>query len=305
MIAFLSITLNILAPIFLVIGLSAIFGTVFKPDPRPISGLIIYVFVPSLVLRTLANADVVLGEVLGMGAAIFLMTVLLVVVGRLTLRVLHLPESLHSAFLVSIVMVNAANYGIPLNTFAFGEQGMEMATIYYILTVIIGNNAGIFIASHGQAGLKQAVLNVVRVPVFPATILGILLNVFSWPIPEAVDRALDILGSGTVPAMLAVLGIQLATVRVNRSVLRSIFSAASLRLMIAPLIVTPIAWGLGLRGIPLYVTVVQSSTPTAVLAASIATEFGSDSEFVSAVTLVSTLLSVVTIGILLALMGVS
>lgn len=298
-----SITFSILAPIFLVIGAAAVYGKIFKPDTATLSGVVIYVFVPALVLRTVAQSQLALRDVLAIGGTIVLFTLLIVGIGTIATKIFRVRQPLVSGFLVSVVMVNAANYGIPLNEFAFGAQGMQIATIYYILTVIIGNNTGIFIASQGSVGVRQALINVLRVPVFPATLLGILLNVTDTALPLPLDRALTILGGGTVPAMLALLGIRLATMRFGKNLMPALLAVA-LRLAVAPLLVTPIALLLGLRGIPLYVTIIQTSTPTAVLAAAVSAEFGADADFVSTVTLISTLLSILSISVLLALMGV-
>ncbi len=302
MFAILLNTVNILLPIFLVIGAAALFGRVFNPDPRPISSLIIYVFVPALVLRTLANATLTPADVLAIGGTILLFTLAMTAVGYGAVRLFNIDRALTSAFLVSIVMVNAANYGIPLNTFAFGPQGEEIATIYYVLTVIVGNNAGIFLASNGRVGVREAVMNVLKVPVFSATVVGGLLAIANIPIPTPIDRSLEIMGAGAIPAMLAVLGMSLVKIRLG-SHLRVIWIAAGLRLVAAPLLVAPIALLLGLEGTAFDVTVVQTSTPTAVLAAAVALEFGDNADFVSAVTLVSTVASLVTVSVLLAVLG--
>ena len=302
MFAILLNTVNILLPIFLVIGAAALFGRVFNPDPCPISSLIIYVFVPALVLRTLANATLTPADVLAIGGTILLFTLAMTAVGYGAVRLFNIDRALTSAFLVSIVMVNAANYGIPLNTFAFGPQGEEIATIYYVLTVIVGNNAGIFLASNGRVGVREAVMNVLKVPVFSATVVGGLLATANIPIPTPIDRSLEIMGAGAIPAMLAVLGMSLVKIRLG-SHLRVIWIAAGLRLVAAPLLVAPIALLLGLEGTAFDVTVVQTSTPTAVLAAAVALEFGDNADFVSAVTLVSTVASLVTVSVLLAVLG--
>lgn len=302
MFAILLNTVNILLPIFLVIGAAALFGRVFNPDPCPISSLIIYVFVPALVLRTLANATLTPADVLAIGGTILLFTLAMTAVGYGAVRLFNIDRALTSAFLVSIVMVNAANYGIPLNTFAFGPQGEEIATIYYVLTVIVGNNAGIFLASNGRVGVREAVMNVLKVPVFSATVVGGLLAIANIPIPTPIDRSLEIMGAGAIPAMLAVLGMSLVKIRLG-SHLRVIWIAAGLRLVAAPLLVAPIALLLGLEGTAFDVTVVQTSTPTAVLAAAVALEFGDNADFVSAVTLVSTVASLVTVSVLLAVLG--
>jgi predicted permease len=73
-------------------------------------------------------------------------------------------------------------------------------------------------------------------------------------------------------------------------------------LLIAPLIAIPLTAALGMTGLARQVSIIEASMPTAVTAGVLATEFGSDAEFVTAVILVGTLASVVSLGVLLSLL---
>jgi len=100
-----------------------------------------------------------------------------------------------------------------------------------------------------------------------------------------------------------VLGIQLSRTSL-RGRIGPVLLASGLRLIVAPLLAVPLALALGLSGLTRDVAIVQSAMPVAVVSGVLATEFGSDADFVTATILVSTLLSIVTLGILLALLGV-
>jgi len=58
---------------------------------------------------------------------------------------------------------------------------------------------------------------------------------------------------------------------------------------------------LGITGLTRQVILTESAMPTAVISGVLAAEFGADTEFVTATILVSTLLSIVTLSVLLAL----
>jgi predicted permease len=78
--------------------------------------------------------------------------------------------------------------------------------------------------------------------------------------------------------------------------------ASGIRLLAAPLIALALALALGVSGLTRQVSIVQSAMPTAVFSGVLATEFGNDSDFVTAVILVSTLLSILTLSVLLSLL---
>jgi predicted permease len=120
-------------------------------------------------------------------------------------------------------------------------------------------------------------------------------------LPPAIERAIDIAADGSIPGMLALLGLQLSRVKL-RGRLQPILAATGIRLLIGPVVGFTLATLIGLTGTTFNVAIVQASMPTAVLASALATQFGSDAEFTSAVTFVSTLLSVITLSILILLL---
>jgi predicted permease len=117
-------------------------------------------------------------------------------------------------------------------------------------------------------------------------------------LPLPLERAITLLGQAAVPAMLVVLGLQLARVSI-RGRWKPIALATAARLVVAPLIAFPLAALLGLSGITGQVVIVQASLPTAVISSVLAAEFGADAEFTAAVVFVSTLASIATLTVLL------
>jgi predicted permease len=142
---------------------------------------------------------------------------------------------------------------------------------------------------------------VLTVPLPYATVLGFLLNIKGIPLPVPLDRAVTILGQAAVPGMLIVLGLQLSRTSVKGQI-GPILLATATRLGIAPLIAFVLAALLGLSGLTRQVSIIEASMPTAAMAGVLATEFGSDAEFATAVILVSTLASIVTLSVLLTVL---
>jgi predicted permease len=292
---------NVLAPIFLIIGLAVLLDRRFALDPRVFSRAVIYLFSPCLVFGGIARSELKadeLGQILAMAA---LSSLLIALVGWGETRLFRLDRKLASAFMLSVVLVNAGNYGLPLNDFAFGQAGMQRAIVFFVVSAMISNTLGVYLASRGAASVRRSLLNVLTVPLPYATVLGFLFNIKGIALPLPLDRAVTILGQAAVPGMLIVLGLQLSRTSVRGRV-GPILLATVTRLGVAPLIAIALATLLGLSGLTRQVSVIQASMPTAAMAGVLATEFGSDAEFTSAVILVSTLVSIVTLSILLSLL---
>jgi len=301
MTSFLAVVYNVLAPIFLIIGLAVLLDRRFALDPRVFSRVVIYLFSPCLVFGGIAGSDLQLGEMGLILAMAALSSLLMAVVGWGLVRLLHFERKLASAFILSVALINAGNYGLPLNEFAFGRAGLQRAIPFFVVTAVIGSTLGVYVASRGAASVRRSLLNVLLVPLPYATVLGFIVSVNNIPLPLPVERAVTLLGQAAVPCMLVILGLQLSRTSVKGRI-GPIALATVTRLVVAALIAIPLSGLIGLSGLARQVSIMQASMPTAVTAGVLATEFGSDAEFTTAVILVSTLVSIVTLSTLLTVL---
>ena len=300
MTSLLGVAYNVLGPIFLVIGLAVLIDRRFSPDPRAFSRAVVYFFSPCLAFSGIAHSDLTTDELGLIVAMAALSTLLMAVVGWGLARLFRFDRKLESAFMLSVVLINAGNYGLPLNEFAFGQAGLQRAIVFYVVTALAANTLGIYLASRGTASVRRSLLNVLTVPLPYATVLGFVVNVRDIALPLPLDRAATLVGQAAVPCMLLILGLQLSRTSVKGRI-GPILLAVTARLVIAPLVAFPLAALLGLSGLARQVSIVEASMPTAVTGGVLATEFGSDAEFTTAAILVSTLVSIITLSVLLSL----
>jgi predicted permease len=298
MLPVLNIIYNIIAPIFIIVGLAVLLSYRLSPDPRILSRVIFYLFSPFLVFNSIAKSDLQANEIGLIALMVLLFYLLMASVSWLLARLFHFDRQLESAFMLSVVVINAGNYGLPLSEFAFGQIGLQRAVVFYVITAILANTLGVFLASRGTASVKRSLFNMLTVPLPYATGLGLIVNLSRISLPLPLDRAITLLSQATVPCMLVVLGLQLARVSV-RGRWKPICLATTTRLVVGPLIAFPLVAFLGMSGVTGQVAIVQASMPTAVISSVLAAEFGADTDFTAAVIFVSTLASVVTLTILL------
>ena len=288
------IILTIIAPILLVAGLGALLSRIKAIDARSISQIVIYLASPSLAFYGTANAAIQGKELADLFLFYFLATGTITVLAWLITGWLRMSRLTRSAFILSIALTNVANYGIPLNEFAFGQRGLERAIIVGVLGGIYANTVGVFLASSGKASLRRAFGNVWKVPLPYAAVLGLSVNFGYLPAPNMVMRITGLLGNAAVPLMLIMLGMQVAQVSL-RGQWGVMIGAALLRLLGGAAVGFSFSALLGLEGATRQVAIVEASMPTAVIAGILATEFNSDSQLVSSVIFLSTLLSLVTL----------
>ena len=205
------------------------------------------------------------------------------------------------ALLLATLFANSGNVGLPLALFAFGPDGLAIAGGWFAIMAIGSATIAPYLAARAHVTAREALSRVARQPVIYAVIAGVIVNLFGWSLPGPAAKASQLLAGGAVAIMLLLVGLQLARLTVRQEA-----PGATLATAIRLLAVPPIAWGIGrligLDGIALPVAVVQASTPTAVTSALWALEYNTRPALVSATVVVSTVVSVVTLTLLLALL---
>lgn len=291
-----------LFPILLVATIGYILQRTLKLNPRSISQTVFNVFTPALILKLLISSDIHAAEIgkMALFATIIMLTVS--VISWILSKTLKLGQSLASAFILSATFANAGNFGLSVNQFAFGDQALAFASLYYITSSIMINSAGVFIATVGEVQPRKALLGLLKVPAVYAIPVALLIRMGGFDLPLMIWRPIDLLGSAAVPCMLIILGMQIGHAGLPKQK-GLIGLVVVLQLLVSPLIALFIAPFLNLSGTAYQAGILEAATPTAVLTSIIALEFDVEPDFVSGAILVSTILSPLTITPLIALLS--
>jgi hypothetical protein len=293
---------NNILPIFLAAGAGFLLSRAFNLNPRPISQVAFYIFIPCLVFNLLTTSHLTSNEIL----RIILFTIVSVLLlGLLTWglgKLLKFERRLLVAVLLAAMFGNAGNFGLSLNLFAFGESALAYATLYFVTITVLTYTVGVVLASLGSTGLKEALVGLIKVPALYAVAAALLFNAFQWKLPLPADRTVALLGDATIPVLIILLGIQLETSRWDRRLL-ALGLTNTVRLLVAPFLAIGLALLFGIRATAMQAVVSQSATPTMVMTALLATEYDVEPAFVTAAVVTTTLLSPLTMTPLLAFLG--
>ena len=291
-----------LLPVMLLGAAGFLLGRALPIDSRSLGRVIFYLFSPVLVFNLLIQNSLPLNEMaLTMGycvVAFAVMSLITLLIGR----ALRLDRLSMMAVILTAAFGNTGNYGLPLTSFAFGEDALAHATIYFVTTSILFNTVGVLIASLGHLDFKQAMLGMLKVPTVYAVILAALMNQLQIVMPLPLERTIDLAADGAIPLMLVLLGVELSRVQWTHS-LRVMGLSAGLRLVVGPLVGLLLAIPFGLQGVAWQGNVLQTAMPAAVTTTVLATEYKLDSSLVTAVVFFSTILSPLTLTPLLVYLG--
>ncbi len=291
-----------LLPILLVSGAGFLLGKTLDVDARSLGRVVFYVFSPILVFDLLVHTQLNSGQILATMGFTVGVAVVVGAVAVLIGSLLRFDRPLLMALILTASFGNTGNYGLPLVSFAFGQDALAFATVNFVTSVVLFNTLGVLVASLGHMDLKTAALGIFRVPAVYAVLLAAGLNRFQITLPAPLERTVGLAANGSIPVMIILLGLELSRVRWSHSV-PAVSLSAGLRLLGGPTVGFLLAGLLGFRGAAWQGNVIESGMPAAVTTTVLATEYGLDTSLVTAMVFLGTILSPLTLTPLLMYLG--
>ncbi len=295
-----TIFLNILAPVFALVLLGYWVGPRLQIDARSISRIAYFILTPAFIFNVFSQTTIEASLALRMVLFAVVATLITAAVGYLLARVMRSSAQMTAAIVLTSVFGNVGNFGFPIIAFKFGDESIVEASLYFIVLSTLGFVLGVAAATWSKSGGWGAILSVFKTPAIVAAGVALLVNLFEWPIPLFLDRAVGLLAGALIPIMLLTLGIQLAGVGKIRFD-RNVIVASACRLLIGPAVAIVLATPFMLTGIPRGAGILQTAMPAAVLTSLIAMEHDLLPDFVTTVVLFSTIASAVTLTVVLAI----
>lgn len=295
----LAIFLNVLAPVFLIVGLSFVISRRLGFNAQTLSRVSYYILTPAFVFSLLSTAEI---EAALAGRMIVFITVVYAVSSGLAFviaRLLRRSARMTAAYVMIAAFGNVGNFGLPISQFAQGREALLPATVYFLANLVFAFIVCVSAANSEAGSVGRSAARVIKTPALLALPPAVLVNVLDIPVPMFLTRAADLLAGALVPIMLVTLGAQFAAARIPR-LSSDMVLAAGIRLIVGPALAFAAVGLFGLPELERNVGIVQASMPTAVLVSIIALENKLLPEFVTATVLFANLASVLTLPFVLA-----
>jgi predicted permease len=285
---------NNLLPIFLVSGSGFVLGKFLTVDSRSLGRVVFYVFSPLLVfdlmIKSTLNLRQAFTTVAFTASVIAVMGLLAFLLGKL----FRLERPYLLAVILTVAFGNTGNYGLPLVKFAFGNDALAVASLFYVTTTILFNTVGVVIASLGHMDLKSAVLGLFKLPSIYGVALALIVKTLGFQLPLPISRTIEIAANGAIPLMLIVLGLELTRIQWSHS-FRALGLGVFARLLLGPLVGLLLASLFGLQHTVRQGNVLEAAMPAAVATTVVATEYKLEPALVTAIVFLSTALSPLTL----------
>jgi len=162
--------------------------------------------------------------------------------------------------------VNAGNLGIAIAAYVVGDITVVVPTLLVQMLMVQPVALIVLdrITGRGE-GVGPALTRLVTNPLTLAALLGLVLALTGWRLPEVVDAPLEMLAGAAIPLMLMSYG---AALRLSPTLGRAghngeVLLATALKLAVMPVVAWAVAVSLGLDGRILLGVVITAALPTA------------------------------------------
>ncbi|GGA49731.1 AEC family transporter [Pelagibacterium lentulum] len=244
--------LTITGPIFILIGLGfgAVRGKVLsKPDMRPLSLFVLHFAVPAVVFRTVSSRPVY--EVFNPGfiAAYTLGSLAVFFFGLFIARAV-LKKDLSTAAIMGlgVSLSNSAFIGYPVAAGVLGEQAASILVQCMIVENVLMMPLALALAEAGSgknrrwiAMLSDTAQRLARNPIIIAMLLGAIVSMVGFDLPEPITVSVNMLASVAAPAALFVIGGTLVGLPL-KGMAGDVSKIVSGKLLLHPLLVFTALW---------------------------------------------------------------
>jgi predicted permease len=190
--------IGILLPVFVLAAVGYGWRMLGFPFEREfVTRIILNVSGPCLIVDSLSQLTMPVGEFLGMIAGSVTLFVATVIVAW---GVLRLARVSIRSYLPALAIGNTGNLGLPLCLFAFGQEGLGLAVAVYVT-----NSVGQFTLTPMLQSHESPWRALATTPVVYGAVIGLAIMFAGVALPGWIDTTVGLLGSLMIPLMLLAL----------------------------------------------------------------------------------------------------
>lgn len=278
-------------------------GLLSGDDSKVISKIVLYLIVPCVIVNAFQvdyTSEKVKELLLVFAASVLLQIVLLAAVW-ITGKLLKLNE----VETTSIYYSNSGNLIVPIVTFVLGKEWVLYGCVFMsVQLVFLWTHGKNVLSREGKLDWRKIVFNINMISVF----IGIILFFTKIRLPGILNQTLSSVGSMIGPASMIVTGMLIAEMSLKEIFKNGrVYFISFLRLIVVPVISLILLKISGLvNGHPdgkklLLIVFLAVITPSASTVTQMCQVYGNDSKYASAINVMTTLLSIVTMPLMVLL----
>ena len=278
-------------------------GLVRDDDSKVLSKIILYLIVPCVIINAFQvdyTTDTVKGLLIAFAASVMTQVILLVVIS-VAGRLLHLNE----VEVASVYYSNSGNLIVPIVTFILGQEWVLYGCVFMsVQLVFLWTHCKKIISREASYDWKKIILNINMISIF----IGVILFFTGIRLPEIIGNTLASVGTMIGPASMIVTGMLFAGMNLKQIFAnKRVYFITFLRLIAVPLIALVLIKLSNLASFSadgnkiMLIVFLAIITPSASTVTQMCQVYGNDSKYASAINVMTTLLSIITMPVMVML----
>lgn len=278
-------------------------GLVRDDDSKVLSKIILYLIVPCVIINAFQvdyTTDTVKGLLIAFAASVMTQVILLVVIS-VAGRLLHLNE----VEVASVYYSNSGNLIVPIVTFILGQEWVLYGCVFMsVQLVFLWTHCKKIISREASYDWKKIILNINMISIF----IGVVLFFTKIRLPEIIGNTLASVGTMIGPASMIVTGMLFAGMNLKQIFAnKRVYFITFLRLIAVPLIALVLIKLSNLASFSadgnkiMLIVFLAIITPSASTVTQMCQVYGNDSKYASAINVMTTLLSIITMPVMVML----
>lgn len=278
-------------------------GLVRDDDSKVLSKIILYLIVPCVIINAFQvdyTTDTVKGLLIAFAASVMTQVILLVVIS-VAGKLLHLNE----VEVASVYYSNSGNLIVPIVTFILGQEWVLYGCVFMsVQLVFLWTHCKKIISREASYDWKKIILNINMISIF----IGVILFFTGIRLPEIIGNTLASVGTMIGPASMIVTGMLFAGMNLKQIFAnKRVYFITFLRLIAVPLIALVLIKLSNLASFSadgnkiMLIVFLAIITPSASTVTQMCQVYGNDSKYASAINVMTTLLSIITMPVMVML----
>ena len=271
---------------------------------KKLTTLILSVTTPAMILSSVLSTtvtqkleDVLFVFVIGTGVYI-----VLPILGLIIVKIMRVPMQQKGLYLFMTVFSNIGFMGFPVMKAIFGDEAVFYTAIFNMIFNLLVFSVGTMMMGYGTG--KRVKINPKQLlsPGVVASLVALFIYFIKLQVPTVISSTVSMIGDITTPMAMLLIGSTLANIPIKEVFNEvRVYPYTLIKQVIVPIIAFPILNMIIKDPLILGITLIMISMPVANSAVLFATQYDGDVSLAAKTVFMTTLLSIVTIPVIVAL----
>lgn len=278
-------------------------GIVKDEESKVLSKIVLYLVIPCVIVNAFQvdyTAQTVKGLMIAFVASVILQIILLIIVA-----VMGKVLSLNEVEVASVYYSNSGNLIVPIVTFILGKEWVLYGCVFMsVQLVFLWTHCKKIISRERSYDWKKIVLNINMISIA----VGVVLFFTRIRLPEVIDNTIGAVGNMIGPVSMIVTGMLFAGMNLKQIFAnKRVYFVSFLRMLVVPLIALILIKGSRLANLSadapkiMLIVFLAVITPSASTVTQMCQVYGNDSQYASAINVVTTLSAIITMPVMVLL----